>query len=569
MIYFILLWTILIIVAYPIGLLVINQLSVDSFGRWGDRFIASSWLGIVILAAFLLAISLILPLSPLVGGGVAGILVVVSLVSSRTQAEITQLRTRLSSKILSGIAILGLIVALLTTDQVTWIESGFYHYGSIRWLSEFGTVPGIVLVLPNFGIISTWFALNAPLNGSIIDFKAGVIANGFIFFLALLHTIVCLFHLLTSHKKLSDYFAISFYSLFFLYTALSLEMQLIVVSPSPDLPTILLTAIIAWAILVTVESRTASSEKLDGSIVPLLLAAGAVTIKLSALPLLLVTCIFYCFQVKFQIKQLLFGLCLTSLLLLPIVLVGFQTSGCPLYPSPLFCVDVPWSQSIEDTQKFADRTQNPAKWIANAPPNQNSPFWVFGKWLQARALNQIMAALVVISLFCLIYLIQIKAIFRRNSGIFWLSALGVSGILFIIFKGPLIRFGLGYLLLLPALSMAVYADRKNLLAENGESIWRNILGKWDQIQAITLGILATVMVISFGYGQLSSRWLLPPKVAYISVIPKQVNDIKYVTPENGACWASPLPCTAKKWVLQAKLRHPSLGIKGGFVRGGG
>jgi hypothetical protein len=566
MAYSILVWIILTIAAYPIGLLVMDRLSPDSFGRWGDRWIGSTWLGILILAVCLLATSLVWPLSPLVGCGVVGILLVVSLLSSRTRSEIRQLRTRLSPQILKGIGILVAIVAFLTTHPVAWVESAFYHYGSIRWLSEFGAVLGLVLILPNFGITSSWFAFNAPLNGSIINFQAGAAANGLIFLLSLGHALICLVRLLKDRGKLSDRFAVSFYSCLFLYTALSYEMQLILVSPSPDLPVVLLAGMVGWAIIVTKESKTVSSGNLEPAIVPLLLAAGAVTIKLSAIPLLLVASIFYGFETKFKIKSILWGAILSGLVLLPMILVGLRTSGCPLYPSSLFCLDVPWSQSPENIKKFADRTQNPAVWVGKKSLIQNTPFGVFGRWLKARALNQIMAGLVIISAFSLVYLIKIKAIFRRNSGIFWSSVLGVVGIVFIIFNGPLIRFALGYLLVLPALAIAVYSETKLLQSGRIQSLWQHFLKKLTQIQAIILGILAMVAVLGFSYGVLSSSWLLPPKVAVSEVIPKQVNDFKYVTPTKGACWASALPCVPRQFQPETQLRDPSLGIKGGFVR---
>jgi hypothetical protein len=585
MVYFILVWTILVVAGYLTGLLVMNWLAPESFGRWSDRFIASIWLGIIAIGVFLLATSLVLPLSPLVGAGAIACLAVLSLLLPQTRGEIARWRDRVSSATFGKALLLGAIAAGLTTYEVTWIESGFYHYNSMRWLSEFGTVPGTVLILPNLGIISAWFALNTPFNGAVIEFRAGAIANGFLFYLALLHTGICLARILNAKGKLSDYFAASFYILFFAYTALSIEMQLVLVSPSPDLPIILLAGIAAWAILVTTESRkvTQSSQPelrndsvskiasfrskivLEGAIVPLLLAAGAVTIKLSALPILFVAGLFYAVHSRFKVRAILWAITLTGLLLIPIFVVGLQTSGCPLYPSPFLCLDVPWSQSGEDTQQFADRTSNPVVWAGQTPAGQNQIIWALSQWFKARALNQLMAVLVILSLFCGIYLIQQTAIARRNLGIFWLLGLGTIGNLFIIFRGPLIRFGLGYLLLLPALVIAVYSQKKwgDRLLESTSAISST---KWRQIQLIIFILLGSLFVFSFSYGGIASRWLLPPPVTASPVIPKQVYDVKYFNPKEGACWALNLPCTPQKFFPKAKLRDPKLGIKGGFVR---
>lgn len=597
MIYFILVWIVLIVTTYPIGLLVMdivapkalnqatpspvaNESQVISW-RWEDRWIASIWLGISILAVSWLAISSILPLSPLACAGVAGFLVLLSLLSLRIRDEVASFKSRLSGKILFAGAILIVIAALLTARQVTWIESGFYHYGATRWLAEYGAVKGLVLLLPNFGIVSSWFALNAPFNASIINFQAGAIANGFIFWLVLLHFVICISHLYKGSARLSDRFALSFYTLFLLFSAFSEQMQLIIVSLSPDLPIILFTGIVGWSILIAAESHP-----WELAIVPLLLAASAVTIKLSALPLLLITGLFYAFRTKFQIKPLLVGTGFASAMILPAILVGYQTSGCPLYPASLLCIDVPWSLSFKDIARFADNTQNPAAWVTKGSSAPIGPLEVFWRWLNSKLLNVLMTFLGIISLLCAAYVLKAKAPllsdsslpseatapnnistrFRDDSGILWLVALGILGILFVAFKGPLIRFALGYLLVLPALSIAIYSQNKPWVWQRLEPIWRLTFGRWQRLRAISLGFLATVLVLGWSYGGLSSSWLLPPQVASITSIPKQVNDIKYIVPAKGPCWASPLPCVSKDIGVRARLRQPNLGIGGGFVR---
>ncbi|MEQ9482407.1 hypothetical protein [Coleofasciculus sp. F4-SAH-05] len=87
--------------------------------------------------------------------------------------------------------------------------------------------------------------------------------------------------------------------------------------------------------------------------IPLILSAGAVTIKLSALPLLPIGFLFYLMgnQLTIKIKRLLTGSAIVILLLSPMVLYSLTTSGCPLYPSTFMCLDLPWSVSIEKAVK--------------------------------------------------------------------------------------------------------------------------------------------------------------------------------------------------------------------------
>jgi len=138
MLYFIVAWIVLLMVCCLIGTALINVLQADNFERVGDRTIAAVWLGVVILAISLLAMSLVLPLSPPVGALISISLSALSLLSQRTRNEIAALRSRLSPNTILGFFSLELGVAAITTQQVTWIDTGLYHYGVIQWLSRLG-----------------------------------------------------------------------------------------------------------------------------------------------------------------------------------------------------------------------------------------------------------------------------------------------------------------------------------------------------------------------------------------------------------------------------------------------
>ncbi len=562
MIYFLLVWLLLTMASYLLGTFILKSHFSQSLKRMGDRVILALWLGVIILANLFLVISLILPLS--FGVGIVIIIgcIFLCLLSSTIRQEIILLKSRLSLNYLIIIFILTWLVALFTTKQVTWIESGWYHYSAMRWLSEFGVVQGIVLTLKNLGITSSWFALIAPFNGQIVEFRAGAVINSFIFLVTLVHLSLSVWRGLRGKAYLCDWFAISFSCLFLIYLAVSQEMQLILISLSPDLPIALLIGMTAWAILVDRDQDLMISKesifKQNLSFVPFLLGTGAVTIKLSAAPLLLITGLFYVWQEKKSIGRLTGGILVIGLLILPILLVGIKTSGCPLYPSSLFCLDVPWSLALEDTQEFASKTSSLETWFGEPPVGQNSRLWFITKWVTSRSLNLVMMVLALLSLVSFIWLFQMLRK-RSPQGQIWVSALGLLGIIFIFLQGPLIRFGLGYLLILPALSLATFLERKLILKNKFLTRLEGVQNT-RKVQVFFLLLLGALISI----GLTSSNLLLPSPLASKTFIQKQVNDVIYFSPLDGACWASALPCSRS--INQVRLRNPDLGIQGGFER---
>ncbi|MEQ8960501.1 MAG: hypothetical protein RLP02_21690, partial [Coleofasciculus sp. C2-GNP5-27] len=151
----------------------------------------------------------------------------------------------------------------------------------------------------------------------------------------------------------------------------------------------------------------------------------------------------------------------------------------------------------------------------------------------------------------------------------WILLLGLLGITFIMLQSPLLRFGLGYFLLIPALFSAIY----------GQSLFDKIPSKLTQPlfrfthtlkqpQTILLTSLFFLGLTTVGLIQdnAQSRLILPPPLPSVNLVSDQVNDVTYVYPANWTvrCWASPLPCSAVP-IKNIRLRDPSQGIGAGFV----
>ncbi|KAM3094093.1 LIC_10190 family membrane protein [Phormidesmis sp. 146-35] len=565
MLYFIVVWLILFVVCCPIGTALLNKLPNNGFDRTGDRLIVSAWLGLVMLSIALLATSLILPLSPLVGGVVAIGLSAASLEWQQTREELAAVWARVPHRVMIGVLGLALLVAALTTGQVVWHDTGYYHYGLIQWLAEYGTVPGLSLLFTNLGFTSSWFALAAPLNAQIFDARVSAVTNGFVLLIAVLQALICLRQSLMG-ARLSDLFAIAFALIMLPITIWLVPMSQILVSPSPDLPVAFLVGIVGWSMLVVSRSTLVANEMNDSlratrrdRVIPLILATGAFTIKLTALPLVVMSSLFFVFHPGVNLRRIVRGGAVVLLLLSPMLISGILTSGCPLYPAAVLCVDLPWSPTSQAVQQTAANTHGWTTWYGSPPSGVNPWIWSIGQWFNTSTTEKITAALIVLALGAAVYVIVTQA--TKLRGEIWVAAIGVLGITFLMLTSPFFRFNLPYVALLLALSMAVVFMRQFDRILHFLKFLESLIRSHDLVFNL---FSATVVLVVVGYSY--PQLLLPLRMKDIPVVEKQANGIVYFYPEdNMHCWAAKIPCTFTD-MQEVEFANPNRGLAGGFIR---
>lgn len=568
MIYFIIAWTLLTGTCWIIGTAVLNALNAKRFKRRGDRFIAALWLGVVLLAIALLAASLVFSLSPLVGGAIALSLVLLSLLSRRTRMEMQEFWAGMSSRFILGFFILEALIAALCTRQVTWYDVGIYHFGAIRWLAEYGAVPGLALIHAKFGFISSWFALAAPLNPEAFGSRVTAVTNGFALLLASLQLMMGLARLLTPKAQLADWFAAIFGAIAIPTMLLSPFLLVVAISPSPDLPIVFLTGVVAWAMLLVCQTPQGEANP-NSSAVPLILAAGAVTIKLSALPILFVAWLFYLFGQKFSFKRVLWGSAIAMILLSPMIVFSVVTSGCPLYPSTVMCFDVPWSIPIERAISERADINGWMSWFGSPPTGVNYWLWAFGEWFKLASFNKVMIFAIAISVAIAIYIFKTFK-FNEIKHLLWLFALGVLGIIYIMTQAPLIRFGLGYFMLIPSLLAAVYCYKKlnEILIPIASKLHDLAPGVKRPTVILFLSLFfASLAIVGIIGDNFRENLLLPPELPNAKVTQERVNGIEYFVPvDSNKCWATEIPCVPEEIVPNVRLQNPDRGLDGGFTQ---
>jgi hypothetical protein len=161
-------WALTIVVGYAVGNRTLTLLGANRL-RAGDRIIIATWIGSSILALVLLSVSLFRPLSPATSVIVAAILVAAALATRDARVVTGGSRVPPEAPIpvravVAGIAVSAIGAAALASDPVTLYDSLVYHVGMMRWLREYGTVPGLALIHNRLGHVSAWFALGAAFD---------------------------------------------------------------------------------------------------------------------------------------------------------------------------------------------------------------------------------------------------------------------------------------------------------------------------------------------------------------------------------------------------------------------
>jgi hypothetical protein len=613
MLYLILIWNLLAIACFLPGAFLLQRSKCFLENR--NFTLLAIWLGLIIHSVLLTGLSIFLPLSFSVGITALIAISVVTLSARQTRQAIANLYQPISPLRL-GI-ILGLEIAVAAYATRTWIgltpstyDLGLYHFGIMKWLAEYGVLPGLGLIHFRFGFTSAWFSLAAIFNHGIAQDRGYAVLGGFSFLLILAQFGINLVSCYRQPKNMSSWFLVVI-SLLYLPFVIKWEMP---VSSTPDLPVIILTYWVGWCFLVIADSINLESSELselsvrnsglNPALIPLILAAGAVSFKLSALPLLVVAISFYWVHLdRDHPRQDLIRAGLAVITpLLALIPQGILTSGCILYPAIPACLPLPWSLGNQNVIETSKIIRDWARWTGPTPAGQDPNQWL-GHWLFYEGEAAILLGCSAIAVFWLLK----RPV--KIPGQIWLIGIAVLGIGMVMLGAPTLRYGLGYFCILPALVAAFYCQSQPFMSLSlvlsllsGMDLWMGaaqnrvlFLGVlwgvniglyfWKSVisepQALGLGLLfslifvanttfeTTALVASLDINPLkqANTYFWPVRLPTPPLQTKQVNDVSYSSPLSGnSCWGATLPCTFTPTDPTTKLRQPNRGIAGGFVR---
>ena len=354
----------------------------------------------------------------------------------------------------------GLLATLFlfgTSRGYMHFDTGLYHAQSIRWIEEYGVVPGLGNLHIRFAYNSASFALNALYSMKWIFGQSMHTTAGFLAFLSACLTLD-LYKIVTEKRiKVSDFCRIA---LVYYLASIFGEM----VSPASDYyaQLLILDVLILWTTLDEKYEKE-QKTKVEPYALCCILLVYALSIKFSiGFLLLLVIKPAVMLIKKKDIKQIITCLVTGIVVIAPFMIRNYVISGWLIYPSTfpdLFNPDwkIPKGQAQYDAHEIAaygKGLNDAAKW--------DTPFmdWI-GVWF--RQLKTIEKMWVFLSaaalLFGLMYII-VKLI--RNGKqkmemnfILVFAVMSISA-LFWFLQAPLIRYGYAYITLLPMITFGYF-----------------------------------------------------------------------------------------------------------------
>jgi len=612
-------WAIILFAACMIGRGVLAALHVGRI-REGDRFVLSAWLGVIVLAVALLCLSLVGPVTPL-----SAVVVTLPLIALGIVAELRGRRsaaglprearpTPATGAVIGGVALILLGSAALASDPVTLYDSLVYHVGIIEWLHQHGTVPGVALIHTRLGHVSAWFTLAAPFNAGPVAHRSANVSLGVALVLVGLQIAMSVARIASRRANLSDWF-LAFGSTALVWAVVTRGAA----TPSPDASTNVLIVVAAWSLLVvspmgsgeaavaTEDQARSRGSLASPAFVPFVMALGACAMKLFALPAAVATGLYALAtrtpgdQHPRYVRRALLCLLLSGLIVGPVAAANIVASGCPAFPSPIACIDAPWSVGAAHAADYSSYVRDVARWERRGETSVGASLGWIAPWVLAHPLvaaAALLSPLLAWWLWRRVVSRSVSAAILDRRAFAALAALALLGIAFAGWFAPAPRFLYAFVAVIPSWALGAWLHSRLTPSRQATAT--------ANARRAGAAFVAASAVVGFTYALASQKlnvWsavasgapLIPVTTSDL-VVPRapeaparlfhwRVNDVDVMTPVprpvadtlgyhsvipfNASfekCSTATLPCTPYLPNGDVTLRHPAIGLSGGFIR---
>jgi len=301
-------WILIFITSYPIGRKVNIRIKNDI------NLVQNVIVGLIINSCILTALAFFLAIDSSILWGICCLNLYLVFIDFPNYKKLFELiKQRLFSKQTFFLFFASIVLAIYSSASSKINDDGLYYTQTIKWLREYGFVHGISNLHVSLGLSSSWHILQ-----SLYVFSDSIYTNDLNGFILLIYTFLFVFRLV---NKSSTLFSIVQYVMVLFLSVPFLS------APNPDFPIIVFTAIALDLFM--------NKDNYKGVI---LIACFGITLKISAIFLLLIGG--YCFFIERKkiIKSPILLLFIGSILTLHISKNIFQT-GYPFYPIKAFSIN--------------------------------------------------------------------------------------------------------------------------------------------------------------------------------------------------------------------------------------
>lgn len=350
-----------------------------------------------------------------------------------------------TKKILIGIVVL-FIVFLWTCNSPRHYDTYLYHAQMIRWIEEYGVVPGLGNLHFRFAYNSAIMPLHALFSFKWLFGQSLHTLNGFITLYIMEY---CVLSLKRDRFSLTNIMKIGIF-VYLLYDSVQIS------SPNSDTAALL---IVFYVVTKWIELSENNSNDVLAYSMLCMAALYCVTIKLSVTPVFLI----FVFPLTRLIREKRIGDVIKHILLgvvivLPFVIRNIIISGYLLYPYELTALKgIDWILPKEIL--IADRAEIIAWARKNQDVTRNSQHiwqWIGDWYSQINILWQVLLLISTIGTVIIIVDLIKRRIKPELAVIFVINFLGM---LFWLFTAPLPRYGTIYMITIPCVALWCLANK--------------------------------------------------------------------------------------------------------------
>jgi len=505
--------------------------------------------GLILLTSLTQIIVLFFPITIYTKFGILGLLILLSIIN-RKSTKFSIPKIKISASLILFL-IVWAIILLINAGPTMMDDTESYHIQSIKWIKEYGSVPGIVNLHVRFGFNSSWFS-----SVALFSFSSKT-TGGFTILNSIISVWLCYWFLEKINQFQKDNKVQAAFAAISIFIVCLLIWPLIRGNAATTNYDFITTSIVL--ILFT---DVFFSEKISPQIEWIIWPAYLLTVRFINFPLLLLSLFaFILFIKQKQARKLLLPITYCFLLIVPFLIRSIIIAGFPFYPATFFdFTNVDWKADPQITESFLEFIKYFNR-VSTAYLDLEETKALGSAWIPAWFQHLFLFdKILVLAGFTGILLTGIKLFFKKDN---YRNSI-VTGIMilwliswFIIAPDP--RFIYGVLL------FGIFLMAYHLISfiKNRGSI------------KFLLNILITLMIAGLSYYLVSKplkqmeyrNWTLPLQLPQPPVKEFAIDGIIFRIPElinnnwNIRCYGTKLPCL---YEIDPRLKPRGKDIRNGF-----